>query len=56
MEPPLALSSLSTYTFSTDPTLPVAWPLFGSLSCMLGVQRLIRPYSLPLYVGLDSCL
>ena len=32
----------------------VAWLLCGSLSCMLGVQRLIRPYSLPLYVGLQS--
>ena len=30
--------------------------LSRSLSLMLGVQRLIRPFSLPLYVGLDSCL
>ena len=37
-------------------TLPVAWLLSGSLACMLGVQRLLRHCSPPLYVGLDSCL
>ena len=58
----VSLFGFGFYSYSphcTGPTLPISahrWLLSGPLSGMLSMQRPIRQYCLPVYVGLDSCL